>query len=88
MLSIALAYAGSCRQDILDKLLPHVADETNSMEVAANAALALGFVFVGSGNGEIASAILQTMMERPESALTDKWSKFMGLALGLVYLGK
>jgi 26S proteasome regulatory subunit N1 len=72
----------------MDKLLPYVADESNDMEVTANAALALGFVFVGSGNHEISETILQTMMERDPSQLTDKWAKFMGLALGLVYLGR
>ena len=84
---IAIAYAGSCRQDILAKLLPHVADETNSIEVAAMAALGLGFVFVGSGDGEVASTILQTLMEREDSQLESEWSIFMGLALGLIFLG-
>jgi 26S proteasome regulatory subunit N1 len=85
---IAVAYAGSCRQDIAQKLLPHVADESNSMEVASMAALALGFVFVGSGDGDMASAILQTLMERENSQLTSHWAIFMGLALGLIFLGK
>ena len=52
------------------------------------AALTLGFIFVGSGDGEIASAILQTLMERDEAQLTSEWSVFMGLALGLVFLGE
>ena len=88
MNGIAVAYAGSYRQDIAQKILPHVADDTNTMEVAAMAALALGFVFVGSGDGEIASAILQTLMERDEAQLNSEWSVFMGLALGLVFLGE
>jgi 26S proteasome regulatory subunit N1 len=83
---IAMAYAGSQRRDILEKLLPHVADETNSMEVAAMAALGLGFVFVGSGDGEIASAVLQTLMEREPAQLESEWTVFMGLALGLIFL--
>ncbi|KAK4684508.1 26S proteasome regulatory subunit N1, partial [Tremellales sp. Uapishka_1] len=85
---IAIAYAGSNRSDIGQRLLPHVADETNSIEVASQAALAMGFVYVGSGDGEIASTILQTMMEREESQLTSEWAVFMVLALGLVYLGQ
>lgn len=83
---IAIAYAGSQRRDIMDKLLPHVADETNSMEVAAMAALGLGFVFVGSGDGEIASTVLQTLMEREPAQLESEWTVFMGLALGLIFL--
>lgn len=85
---IALASVGSCRQDIADKLLPYLADENSKMEVAANAALALGFVFVGSGNGDIAITIVQTMMERTETQLSDKWARYLALALGLVYLGR
>lgn len=88
MNGLAIAYTGSNRQDILAKLIPHVADETNTMEVASMAALALGFVFVGSGDGEIASTILQTLMEREESQLQSEWSMFMGLALGLIFLGE
>lgn len=57
------------------------------MEIASLAALALGFVFVGSGNGEIAGSILEVMMEREEKDLNEKWSRFMALALGLLYLG-
>ena len=87
MNGIAIAYAGSCRSDILAKLIPHVADETNTMEVASMAALALGFVYVGSGDGEIASTILQTLMEREESQLDSEWSLYVGLALGLLFLG-
>ncbi|WWD21462.1 hypothetical protein CI109_105948 [Kwoniella shandongensis] len=83
---LAIAYAGSCRQDLADKLLPHVADETNTMEVVAMSALALGFVFVGSGNGDIASAILQTLMERDEEQLTSEWTVFACLGLGLLFL--
>jgi 26S proteasome regulatory subunit N1 len=58
------------------------------MEVASMAALALGFVHVGSADGEIASTILQTLMEREEAQLTSEWSIFIGLALGLVFLGE
>jgi len=58
------------------------------MEIAANAALALGFVFVGSANGDIAITIVQSLMERLESTLSDKWARFIALALGLIYLGQ
>ena len=84
---LGLAYVGSHREDLLALLLPHVADEGVSMEVAALSALALGFVFVGSANGEVASTILQTLMERDDKALDEKWGRFMVLGLGLLYLG-
>jgi 26S proteasome regulatory subunit N1 len=72
----------------MEKLLPHIADETNTIEVASMAALSLAFVFVGSGDGDIASTILQTLMEREDSQLKSEWAIFMGLALGLIFLGK
>jgi 26S proteasome regulatory subunit N1 len=61
---LGLAYAGSHREDLTELLLPIVADDTAIMEVISLAALALGFIFVGSANGEIAGTILQTIMER------------------------
>ncbi|KAG1850147.1 hypothetical protein F4604DRAFT_1809232, partial [Suillus subluteus] len=66
IMGLGVAYAGSHREDLLTLLLPAVADDGVSMEIAALSAFALGFVFVGSGNGEIMtlSTILQTLMER------------------------
>lgn len=58
------------------------------MEVAATAALSLGFIFAGSGAGDIAGDIVQAIMEREEKDLNDKWARFMGVALGLIFLGK
>ena len=61
------------------------------MEVISLAALALGFIFVGSANGEIAGTILQTIMERlepDESQLSDKWARFLILGLALLYVGR
>lgn len=84
---LGLAYAGSHREDLLGLLLAPVADDGLSMEISSLAALSLGFIFVGSGNGEIASTILQTMMERDDKALEEKWARFLVLGLALVYLG-
>lgn len=85
---IALGCAGTERQEIANKLLPYVADDASSMQVAASAALSLAFVYVGSGNADIAITIVQTLMERDEAALSDKWARFFGVALGLIFLGK
>lgn len=87
MVGLGLAYAGSHRQDLLELLISHVQDDGVSMEIASLAALSLGFIFVGSGNGEIAEAILQTFMERESSQLDEKWAKYMALGLAFVYLG-
>lgn len=87
IMGLGLAYCGSHREDILALLLPHVADEGVSMEIASLSALALGFIFVGSGNGEVAGTILQTLMEREDKALDEKWARFMALGLALLYVG-
>ncbi|TFK22375.1 26S proteasome regulatory complex, non-ATPase subcomplex, Rpn1 subunit [Coprinopsis marcescibilis] len=86
---LGLAYAGSHREDLLPILLPLV-DSSNSMEVSSLAALALGFIFVGSKHGDVTETILQALMERAEAedkSLDEKWAKFLVLGLGLVYLG-
>jgi 26S proteasome regulatory subunit N1 len=84
---LGLAYAGSHREDLIGLLLPVVSDDTLSMEIISLAALSLGFIFVGSGNGEVASVILQVMMERDDKALNEKWGRFLSLGLALLYLG-
>ena len=72
------------------ELLPIVADDAAIMEVISLlAALTLGFIFVGSANGEIAGTIFQTIMERlepDESQLSEKW-QFLILGLALLYVG-
>ncbi|POV97918.1 hypothetical protein PSHT_14318 [Puccinia striiformis] len=88
ILGIGIAYAGTHREDIMDLLLPRVEDTAVSMEIAGIAALALGFIFVGSGDGNISRTILQTMMERENDQLNDKWSRYLGLGLALLYLGQ
>ncbi|KAJ7121412.1 hypothetical protein C8R44DRAFT_919755 [Mycena epipterygia] len=88
-MGLALAYAGSHCEDLLQLLIPHISDD-GTMEVASLATLALGFIFVGSENGEIAGTILQTLMEKAErsnAGLDEKWARFMALGLGLLYLG-
>ncbi|CDO53664.1 hypothetical protein DV451_001774 [Geotrichum candidum] len=88
LIGIGLAYAGSRRQDLLERLSPLISDTNLSMEVSSLAALALGHIFVGSANGEIASTILQTLLERTKEQLSDKWTRFLALGLGLLFMGK
>jgi len=87
-MGLGLAYVGSQRDDLSNLLLPVALDDSNSMEIASLASLALGFVFVGSCNGEIAGSILQVLMERDEDALREKWARFMVLGLALLYVGR
>ena len=61
------------------------------MEVVGVAALACGMVSVASCNGDVTSALLQTLMEKEEQGegnLKDTFSRFLPLGLGLAYLGK
>ncbi len=91
IMGLGMAYAGSHREDILDSLQSHISDDSTTMELASLTALSLGFIFVGSGNGDLTGTILQTLMERAEredKGLDEKWGKFFALGLGLLYLGK
>ncbi|KAI7885318.1 26S proteasome regulatory complex, non-ATPase subcomplex, Rpn1 subunit [Lichtheimia hyalospora FSU 10163] len=85
---LALAYAGSARQEVSELLLPIVSDTSLSMELSGLAALALGMIFVGTCDGDISSTILQTMIEREENHLKDTWGRFMALGLALLFLGR
>ena len=90
-MGLALAYVGSHREDLLAYLLPHVTDDTITMEISSLAALALRFIFVGSKHDEVSESILQAFMEkyeRGDKLLDEKWAKFMALGLGLLYLGE
>ena len=88
IIGLGFAYAGSHREDILGMLLPLISDDEIGMEIASLAALAVGFIFVGSENGEAAVVILQTLMERDDRALDEKWTRFLGLGLALLYVGE
>ncbi len=52
------------------------------------AGLACGMIAVGSCNGDVVSAILQTLLEKSEADLKDTYARFLALGLGLTYLGK
>ncbi|KAJ7498354.1 hypothetical protein B0H11DRAFT_2381626 [Mycena galericulata] len=70
-------------------LILHISDDV-SMEAASLATFALGFIFVGSENGEIKSPIPQAFTEKAERSdggLDEKRAQFIALGLGLSYLG-
>ena len=89
MMGLGLAYAGSGRDDLLDYLLPIVEDSSLEMSLSAMAAVALGMIFVGSSNHQVAEAIATQMMDDDrQNQLKDKWARFMALGLALVYFGR
>lgn len=89
MVGLGLTYAGSAKEDMLVTLLPVVGDSGLELSLSATAALALGMIFVGSGNHEVAETIAtQLMDEDRQPQLKDKWARFMALGLGLIYFGR
>merc|ERR1719263_2208859 len=84
------AYAGTCREDLLENLTPMIVDTACTIECSAMAAVSLGLVYVSSCNDEVAQAILQTLIERQavEGALDGTWPHFFAVGLGLLYLGQ
>lgn len=85
---LGIAFAATANEEVLNVLLPLVSDLDAPIEVSALAALALGHAFVGTCNGDITSTILQTLLERDFSQLTNKFVTLMALGLGLLYMGK
>uniref|UniRef100_A0A8D9BU46 26S proteasome non-ATPase regulatory subunit 2 n=1 Tax=Cacopsylla melanoneura TaxID=428564 RepID=A0A8D9BU46_9HEMI len=89
VLGLGLAYAGTKRREVTNLLLPVLADRKSTPEVVAFAAIAAALTFVGTGYHEVASAILQTLIELPATELADgHYSRFLPLALAITYLGK
>lgn len=89
IMGLGLSYAGSAREDLLDFLLPIVEDSSQEMQLSAMAAVALGMIFVGSSNHQVAEAIATQMMDDDrQKQLKDKWARFMALGLALLYFGK
>lgn len=85
---MGIAYSGSGKEEVYELLSPLVIDTGLSMELSSLAALSLGLINVGTCHEDLGSSILQTLMEREETELKDGFAKYMGLGLGLLFLGK
>nr|CAD7424986.1 unnamed protein product [Timema monikensis] len=88
ILGLGLAYAGSCRQDVVELIVPVLSDSHSTREVVAIAALACSLITVGFGSGEVTSPILQALMDMGPEDLENTYSRFLPLALGICYLGQ
>merc|ERR1740138_415379 len=90
VVGLGYAYAGSCREDLLENLTPMIVDTACTIECSAMSAVSLGLIFVSSCSDEVAQAILQTLIERQavEGALSGTWPHFFAVGLGLLYLGQ
>jgi 26S proteasome regulatory subunit N1 len=73
---------------VLDLLTPIVQDSKAGIELAGFAAVALGLIYVGSCNEDVAQSIVLALMDRGEAELGEPLARFLCLGLGLLYLGK
>ncbi|KAF2467631.1 26S proteasome non-ATPase-like protein regulatory subunit 2 [Lindgomyces ingoldianus] len=89
IMGLGLAYAGSNKDELLELLLPIVADTGLDMQLSAMAALSLGMIFVGSAHGEVTDALMNTLLDEDRTKqLKDKWTRFMALGLALLFFGQ
>ncbi|KAL2208731.1 proteasome/cyclosome [Sarocladium strictum] len=89
IMGLGLSYAGSNQEDLLELLLPIISDSSQDMQISAMAALACGLIFVGSSHPEVSEAIVTTLMDdERKNQLTDKWTRFLALGLGLLFFGR
>ncbi|KAF2129419.1 26S proteasome non-ATPase-like protein regulatory subunit 2 [Dothidotthia symphoricarpi CBS 119687] len=89
IMGLGLAYAGSNKEELLEMLLPIVSDTSLDMQLSAMAALSLGLIFVGSANGEVTDALMNTLLDEDRTKqLKDKWTRFMSLGLALLFFGQ
>src|ERR1700676_1235774 len=82
IMGLGIAYTASNREDLKEALLPIVSDTGLDLQLSGMAAVALGQIFIGQGansDNEIASTMLQTLMEMEPEQLKSPWIKFYGL---------
>lgn len=89
LMGLGLAYAGSSKDEVIELLMPMITDSTQDMQISAMAALACGLIAIGTSHAEVSEAIITTLMDdERKNQLTDKWTRFLGLGLGLLFFGR
>lgn len=88
ILGLGLAYAGKNRADVINLISGVLGDSNANMEIIGVASLSLGLIAIGTANGEVTSTLVQTLLEKSENELRETFSKYIALAIGLIYLGK
>lgn len=86
-MGLSFTYAGSARADLREEISTIILDENNSIQLQAVATLAIGLIFVGTGDEELLESIFTVLMEKDEKALDDPFMKLFALGLGLLFLG-
>jgi len=90
IVGLGIAYVGTGDEDVAEPLLAIVEDDEAPIDLVSLASLALGLIYVGTEEFSVAQAILQVLVTRGESSEVKEncMSRFIGLGLGLLYLGK
>lgn len=86
ILGLAIAYAGTRNESVSELIAPFLSD-SNTPEIVAYAALAIGCIHIGTCHGEYTSLILQSM-DYEDSPKKDFFARYLALGLGLLYLGR
>ncbi|KAL7784898.1 armadillo-type protein [Trichoderma ceciliae] len=89
LMGLGLAYAGSNKEEVIELLMPIIVDSTQDMQISAMAALACGLIAIGTSHPEVSEAIVTTLMDdERKNQLTNKWTRFLALGLGLLFFGR
>jgi len=90
VVGLGIAYVGTGDEDVAEPLIAIVEDPEASIDLVGLASLALGLIYVGTEDFSVAQSILQVLVTRGESedVKNNCMSRFIGLGLGLLYLGK
>jgi len=86
--ALGVAYSGTGREDVAELLFPYLQNAEHGMELATHAALALGFILVGTGAELAAAVIVDRLMVASSLELQHPLVKHAVLGLGLLFLGQ
>jgi 26S proteasome regulatory subunit N1 len=87
-IGLGLAYAGTAREEFKDILCPLITDLGLGPDTAGFAALSLGLIFVSKCDEDVINTVLTSLMERPETELSQTSARYFAVALALCYLGQ
>ena len=87
IIGLGFAYAGTCREDLLETLIPYIADNNVTLKESVMAALACGLIFCGDANEDVAEAVTGALMERGDEEKNQTMARFYSVALALLFLG-
>lgn len=87
-LSLGLNFAGNPNDEAYEILKDYLSDDEDDANVRFFAALAIGLMYVGSGDSTAASEITTILFDFQEEQFKQPAAKFALLGWALIYLGK